>query len=80
MDARTNATPWSLFNYQQSAEDPTHNILGLFVDDILCGLAFIAKYQIRQKYYNYIVGYEHQRKGYGYLLLDSVCTELKICC
>ncbi|RTL11996.1 MAG: ribosomal-protein-alanine N-acetyltransferase [Neisseriaceae bacterium] len=77
MDARTNATPWSLFNYQQSAEDPTHNILGLFVDDILCGACVYSQVLDQAEILQLCVGYEHQRKGYGYLLLDSVCTELK---
>lgn len=77
IDARANATPWSLFNYQQSAEDPNHIILGLFVDEILCGACVYSQVLDQAEILQLCVRYEYQRQGYGYTILNNVCNELK---
>ena len=77
LDARANATPWSLFNYQQSADDPNHIICGLFVNNTLCGACVYSQVLDQAEILQLCVAYEYQRQGYGYTLLNSVCAELK---
>lgn len=78
LDAKANLSPWSLFNYQASAKNPQHVLLGAFSEnDLLLGACVYSKVLDEAEILQLVIRYEKQRNGYAYKLLDYICGQLK---
>jgi ribosomal-protein-alanine N-acetyltransferase len=78
LDAGTNRSPWSLFNYQQSYNDDTHTILGIYEDSrLLLGACVYSQVLDESEILQICIRYEKQGNGHGQRLLSKVMDELR---
>lgn len=79
LDAQVNRSAWSLFNYQQSAQDDNHQILGAYdEDDQIIGVCVFSRVLDEAEILQIFVRHEKQRNGYATILLEQVCQLLQI--
>lgn len=79
LDAQVNRSAWSLFNYQQSAQDDNHQILGAYdEDDQIIGICVFSRVLDEAEILQIFVRHEKQRNGYATILLEQVCQLLQI--
>lgn len=79
LDAQVNRSAWSLFNYQQSAQDDNHQILGAYdKDDQIIGVCVFSRVLDEAEILQIFVRHEKQRNGYATILLEQVCQLLQI--
>ncbi len=78
LDAQVNRSPWSLFNYQQSAQDENHQIIGAYDDtDNIIGICVFSKALDEAEILQIFIRYEKQRNGFGTILLSEILNLLQ---
>lgn len=76
LDEISNRSPWSLFDYQQSYNNPAHCLLGMFDNHQIIGCCLYNMVAGEAEILQFFIRYELQHQGYGKQLLQHVLTIL----
>ncbi len=76
LDAISNRSPWSLFDYQQSELNPAHYLIGMYREGEIIGCCLYSMVAGEAEILQFFIRYELQHQGYGKQLLQHILATL----
>lgn len=76
LDAISNRSPWSLFDYQQSDLNPAHYLIGMYRNSEIIGCCLYSMVAGEAEILQFFIRYELQQQGFGKQLLQNILASL----